>query len=562
VVKDIERHCFPISSSAIGFGKHRYILSSKQYHTLCGSRPASILRLWFFARTAAERMDEQARETPPPVRVLVDEKDAATDSAVSSGIDAPSNSAAINSTSIPATSTTTSSNLSPPASPPVSPPPAESRRSPGAEDYYSSRPRHDRLGNPIPQRRQGAMSSVFGDSSVRLPGDLGAKDPRRPKSPKPTALPGDLGPNDPRKSRSTNSSPAPGHVRHESGGSPAPREGERILKDPKRPSTPLQQDDHQDSDDDADADNDNDTDGEDSKRGRGRIRPEPGRTTSGKSVNVRDESEDSERESKWPGGVKPDPTKGESKLSFKGESNSKVTGSGEKKRVHPMSAFDAAPSGRATPATTDDESHHELRAAQKLALTMSEVYSTPSAHRVIRQIVRGDYGHFQREAEEGRRRQRMYLVATDISPEAEHALEWTIGTVLRDGDTLFAVYAGDEEAAGGAGEGGVEIGRGADMVRDTAAIVQNLPSTNVQADLPRPSPLGRAENLAAGSSTDIRSRSRNVYSAAEAERRRVLEDVTARCIRMLRKTRLQCRVVVEVFHCKVSSAGHPCLRQC
>ena len=99
-------------------------------------------------------------------------------------------------------------------------------------------------------------------------------------------------------------------------------------------------------------------------------------------------------------------------------------------------------------------------------------------YRVIRQIVRGDFEHFQRQAEEGRKRQRMYLVATDLSPEAEYALEWTIGTVLRDGDTLFAVYAADEELVGTSGEGGVEIGAGADSARramrvdDNAAIVR------------------------------------------------------------------------------------------
>jgi nucleotide-binding universal stress UspA family protein len=324
------------------------------------------------------------------------------------------------------------------------------------------------------------------------------------------------------------------------------------MKDPKE-APESKEEERRESDDDADADNDNDTDTEENKRGRGRKRPEPGRTTAGKAINVRDDS-DSERESKskWPGGLKPDPTKGESKLSLLGEPDAHAKGRGPGKRlVHPSTAFDAAPSGISTPRTSDDESHSELRAAQKLSMTMSNIHSTPSAHRVIRQIVRGDYAHFQREAEEGRKRQRMYLVATDISPEAEHALEWTIGTVLRDGDTLFAVYAVDEEALPG-GDGGVEIGKGADMVKDTASIIRGLNSTNVPS--PGPSPLARASQLAASSTSsltaDARSRSRNAYGAAETERRRALEDISARCVRLLRKTRLQVRVVVEVFHCK------------
>ena len=489
-------------------------------------------------------MEEQTSPDPPKVQVLVDEKAAKHDTAASSAVE-PS----------PATDSTTptsagTSAQSPPNSPPVSPPSPESRRSPAAEDYYSSRPRHDKLGNLIPQRKSpGAMAAVYGSGSIRLPGDLGSKDPRRPKSPVPSSLPGDLGPNDPRRPRSRGASPAPAmHVRHTSDGSvEMPREGERLLKDPKEPPAPSGE--RRESEEDADADNDNDTDREETGRGRERKRPEPGRTTSGKAINVRDESEDSDREtSKWPGGAKkPDPTKGESKLSIFGEPKIKITGPGGKKRVHPSTAFDAAPSGASTPLSSDDESHSELRAAQQLSLTMSNIHSTPSAHRVIRQIIRGDYSHFQREAEDGRKRQRMYLVATDISPEAEYALEWTIGTVLRDGDTLFAVYAMGEESSNTGGDTGVDIGKGADMVKDTAAIVKGLQTTNVPVSSPGPSPLSLSGQTA---SADGRSRSRGVYSSAEAERRRALEDVSARCVRLLRKTRLQVRIVVEVFHCK------------
>ncbi|EMC98231.1 hypothetical protein BAUCODRAFT_417319 [Baudoinia panamericana UAMH 10762] len=213
----------------------------------------------------------------------------------------------------------------------------------------------------------------------------------------------------------------------------------------------------------------------------------------------------------------------------------------EKKRVHPSTAFDMPASGASTPVHSDDETQSELRAAQKLTLAMSAIHSTPSAHRVIRQIIRGDYAHFQTEAEEGRKRQRVYLVATDLSPESEYALEWTIGTVL--------LYAMDEESAsaGGTGEGGVEIGHGADSIRDTAAIVHDLPANNIPPPSPGPSPLSRNN---ASSTADIRSRSRGVYSSAEVERRRVAEEITQRCVHLLRKTRLQIRIVVEVFHCK------------
>ncbi|TKA22960.1 hypothetical protein B0A50_07702 [Salinomyces thailandicus] len=524
----------------------------------------------------AERKKDEALEPhlaepkPQQARVLVDEK------AQKEGPDVTSTSVE---PPIPNTGSTTTSaapvpksaasasSQSPASSPPASPPQVmENRRSQTREDYYSSRPRYDRLGNPIPGRRAGAMGAVYGNSSIKLPGDLGARDPRRPKSPAPPqALPGDLGPNDPRRSRSANASPAPTARTHSRQTSLEGSEvdGARLEEDSPRPSSRHSQQSGRFSDGEGDLDNDNDTD-DDAERGRERKRPEPGRTTAGKSINLREGSVDSIALNPPPPKAKPDPTKGQSKFNFQIPKDPKirVTPPGEKdqkKRVHPSTAFDAPPShsGYSTPlGGSDDESHIELRAAQKLSLTMSAIHSTPSAHRVIRQIIRGDYAYFQRQAEEGRKRQRMYLVATDLSPEAEYALEWTIGTVLRDGDTLFAVYASDEDtiAGGGGGEGGVEIGHGAESVKDTAAIVRDLPTTNAAmpppssaAAGPGPSPLSRT-SLNADQAP--RSHSRGVYSAADTERRRATEIITNRCTYLLRKTRLQVRVVVEVFHCK------------
>ncbi|KAF2214056.1 hypothetical protein CERZMDRAFT_66760 [Cercospora zeae-maydis SCOH1-5] len=485
-----------------------------------------------------------AEENAPPSVALVDEA-AKKGSAASWGEAerSPPNGRPL--TNHHSTAPATSSPLaSPPHSPPVSPPVESDTRH--TADYYSSRGTHDRLGNPLPEkRRQAAMASR--SKPTLLPGDLGAKDPRRPKSPAPNSLPGDLGPNDPRRpsSRPTSpgGSPAPSatssHARHESD-----EVATRLEEDPPELAR------NQDTDSDADADDDNDTDGDDSKRGRAMKRPVPGRTTSGKAINVRGESSsDSEREQDNVASAasKPDPTKGQSKLSFaKDKRKTRLTSTSPrgKRRVHPSTAFDAAPSGASTPLHSDDESASELLAAQKLSLSISQVHNTPSAHRAIRQILRGDFAHFQQEAEDGRKRQRMYLVATDISPEAEYALEWTIGTVLRDGDTLFAVFAADEDTVGD--DGGVQVGHGADSVRDTASILKTMPTTvQPQTNNLGPSPLSRTSL-----GGDARSRSRGVYSNADAERRKAVETITERCVRLLRKTRLQVRVVVEVFHCK------------
>lgn len=490
-------------------------------------------------------------QDPPPV--LVDEK-AKKDSGASSSTMDPPPSVSGNATTTPpvrplnqhSTAPATSSPLaSPPQSPPISPPAVQGHhRGSSNEDYLDSQAQDKR-----------AMSSVFGTSKIRLPGDLGARDPRRPKSPAPSSLPGDLGPSDPRRasSRPTSSagSPAPsaasGHTRNASD-----EVATRLQEDPPEPGK-LRED--SDSEYVAEPDNDNDTDADDNKRGRAMKRPIPGRTTSGKAINVREDSSDSEPEEEQertqsqPAKDKPDPTKGQSKLSFaKDKRKERLTSASPsgRRRVHPSTAYDAGPSGSNTPLPSDDESAVEMRAAQKLSLSMSGIHSTPSAHRVIRQILRGDFEHFQREAEEGRKRQRMYLVATDKSPEAEYALEWTIGTVLRDGDTLFAVYAADEDTVGD--DGGVELGHGAESVRDTASILKAMPTVvQPQSNAAGPSPLARTS---LGGSVDARSRSRGIHNSADTERRKAVETITERCVRLLRKTRLQVRVVVEVFHCK------------
>lgn len=399
-----------------------------------------------------------------------------------------------------------------------------------------------------------AIASVYGNSKTRLPGDLGRGDPRRS-----SALPGDLGPNDPRRrpstaDASTNSSaprysarslsPAAGsHSFNAATAGPKMRRLSDAATRPPRKESDMTPDggvrlpkdfdnESGSSDDDYEADND-------ASDGRGRIR-----TRVGNAVDLRDDSDDSdESEPARPTTIPPedehaaqDPT-----ITVTPPTTATDTSHLRRSGVHPSTAFDFNASNNSTPVHSDDEENlDDLRRAQRLSLTISPIHSTPSAHRVIRQVIRGDYGFFQREAEEGRRRQRVYLVATDLSSEAEYALEWTIGTVLRDGDTLLAVYAVNEEAGSSGASEGVEIGHGADVVKDTASIVGSLAAQNVSpGGLPRDSSTAR---LAYGEKEGM--------SRAERERFRAAEDISQRCVKLLRKTRLQVRVVVEVFHCK------------
>ncbi|KAG9860039.1 adenine nucleotide alpha hydrolases-like protein, partial [Aureobasidium melanogenum] len=374
-----------------------------------------------------------------------------------------------------------------------------------------------------------------------FPGDLGPGDPRRS-----SRLPGDLGPGDPRRStnrpttsdgtrsaaRSLSPTRSISHSLNPNDKSPS----QRRLSDAGsiRPQlgdggARLQKDyDNESASSDEESSDEPDTDHE-SSRGRGRARV-------GNAVGITQDSDDDEPSPP----LNADPT-----ITITPPATDQPTSasaySSRKPDVHPSTAFDFAASTTSTPVHSDDEEHlSDLRRAQRLSLNISPIHSTPSAHRVIRQIIRGDYLYFQRQAEEGRRRQRVYLVATDLSSEAEYALEWTIGTVLRDGDTLLAVYAVDEESGTGGVSEGVEIGHGADVVKDTATIVRSMTAESMTpATLPRDSSTAR---MAFSERKDM--------SKAEQDRFRAAEDISQRCVKLLRKTRLQVRVVVEVFHCK------------
>jgi hypothetical protein len=249
----------------------------------------------------------------------------------------------------------------------------------------------------------------------------------------------------------------------------------------------------------------------------------------------------------------PEPT-----VTVTGPGGEKIT---KKQGVHPNTNYNAAqPSGTSTPLTSDSEDRDEVRRAQRLTMNMSPIDSS-IPHRVIRTIIRGDFAEMQHEAEQGSRRLRTYLVATDLSSEAAYALEWTIGTVLRDGDTLLAVYAVDEDiGTGKTGDNdasGLPIGEGGLAMQETAAVVGKLTAAahNTLTAVGAPSPLGPNGRLAAshsraGNSSRATSTDSRQLSRADQERFHAAEDISQTCIKFLRKTKLQVRIAVEVIHCK------------
>ncbi|KAI1934271.1 hypothetical protein LOZ58_002443 [Ophidiomyces ophidiicola] len=225
--------------------------------------------------------------------------------------------------------------------------------------------------------------------------------------------------------------------------------------------------------------------------------------------------------------------------------------------IHPNTSFDLTASTSNTPVGSEDEAEFsDIKKAQNLSIYMSAVDQTVP-NRVIRTIIRGDFNRTQEEGDHGHRRLRKYLVATDLSEESTYALEWTIGTILRDGDTMYAVYAVEEESSSGKSSGdtdsisSVNINDGAKAMLDITTTVgaqteKTLGDSNRASA--HPSPQGSAVHLMSDSkSGSIDSRA---TTKIEAERLRAIELLSQTVVRLLRKTRLQVRVAIEIIHCK------------
>ncbi|KAI0390750.1 adenine nucleotide alpha hydrolases-like protein [Xylariaceae sp. FL0594] len=231
-----------------------------------------------------------------------------------------------------------------------------------------------------------------------------------------------------------------------------------------------------------------------------------------------------------------------------------------KQVVQPTTSYDQEPlSGTQTPLDPElDADVSAIKAAQNLQLSLTPIISTPEVQRSIRIIYRGEFPKIQKEADEEHRRLRKYLCATDLSDESTHALEWAIGTVLRDGDTLIAMYCLDEEAAGDAGGSMADDPK---AMREQAAALNTLGKvpnarTSQHSSSSSPFAFNRVANsphlraVDGSSATSSPAPGWRGKSKNEEERERAILDITERVSKLLRKTQLQVRVIVEVIHCK------------
>jgi nucleotide-binding universal stress UspA family protein len=225
-----------------------------------------------------------------------------------------------------------------------------------------------------------------------------------------------------------------------------------------------------------------------------------------------------------------------------------------KSDVAPDSSYEKDIPGSSVNSANNSENElekDEIRKAQQLGVKLTEISSVPENNRSVRIIYRGDYVKIVATAKEEHKELRKYLVATDLSEESSHAMEWAIGTVLRDGDTLVAICClTDESLAEGLGTDDAK----ANHLGHHGLSVESAPLKSSSISLLATS-FHHTSSLAGDSGSNISTSGSPAPSGrnqnpAEEERHRIVEEMTAKISRFLRRTKLQVRVIVEVIHCK------------
>lgn len=179
----------------------------------------------------------------------------------------------------------------------------------------------------------------------------------------------------------------------------------------------------------------------------------------------------------------------------------------------------------------------------------------PNRH--VKMILRGAWGSFQdhdEEEHEYRHEPRLYLVCSDLSNEATYALEWTVGTLLKDGDTLLAISAIEDEHAPKLAEHeepsleiSMESLKAAQETNSTMSMLTRQTTNQEESALPEKKHL-----VPAYIARDERSRSRSGRATDRKadDRIKAVEKLESDLLRFVRKTTLQVRCMIEVIHCR------------
>ena len=201
-----------------------------------------------------------------------------------------------------------------------------------------------------------------------------------------------------------------------------------------------------------------------------------------------------------------------------------------------------------------DSDEDAIAKAKTLGLNISPL-DTHVTDRHVRMIIRGDWFSFNKQDSDARVT-KTFLCCSDLSNEANYALEWTVGTILRDGDTLLAIYAIEDENAESRTRNdkvteaerqvlqqeGAKAGKDAsDAMQELTQITSNSEGTTTAAMNYTPA----TELQSLTGSVDARS-----VGKKELERLKAIDHITQTFLKFVRKTTLQVRCMVEVMHCK------------
>lgn len=216
--------------------------------------------------------------------------------------------------------------------------------------------------------------------------------------------------------------------------------------------------------------------------------------------------------------------------------------------VHPPSNF-----GRSGPTAADfageDDVEADIQKAKNLGLNISPLDDSIQ-DRCVRMVIRGDWSRIQGEFENNNTSPRLYLVCTDLSMEATYAMEWTVGTMLRDGDTLLAIHAIEDENAPKESEGNAQVmAESAKAATDASDTMEML--TRQTTDLEK-TPLRKQTKFVPAIEAPTLTGSMNLKTVSKKEKERfaAIDEITENFLKLVRKTPLQVRCMIEVIHCK------------
>lgn len=105
--------------------------------------------------------------------------------------------------------------------------------------------------------------------------------------------------------------------------------------------------------------------------------------------------------------------------------------------IHPSTAFDNEDD---MAYFSDEEEILEAQRATNLPIDVGPIQNMHATKRMVRILTRGEASESNPTSNP-----KTFVLGTDLSPESTHAMEWTIGTVLRDHNVLYIVSSFEDD---------------------------------------------------------------------------------------------------------------------